>query len=117
MNRAFDDGYGGYLVLAGLVLLAHEPWRWLGLVLGRNLGVNSPVLQWVRAVATALVSGLVMKLVLFPAGMLAEVPAWERLAGLAVAAVLFFASGRWLAVGVGGGALAIAAMEAARLGW
>ena len=116
MSPAFNDGYGGYLVLLGIVALAHEPWRWLGLVLGRNLAINSPVLQWVRAVATALVSGLVMKLVLFPAGMLAEVPVWERLLALVAAAVLYFWGGRRLALGVGGGALAIAALEVARGG-
>lgn len=95
-----EDGFGGYLTLALIMLLAHEPWRWLGLLLGRNLSVDSSLFIWVRAVSTALVAGLVMRLLLFPAGALADVPlAWRLLAGMAGVAA-FFAAGRSLAVGV-----------------
>lgn len=98
-----------------IALLAHEPWRWLGLVLGRNVQVDSQVFLWVRAVATSLVAGLVMRLVLFPAGALANVSLTIRLAAFAGAIGIFFAAGRSLGAGVAGGAallLAAIALDA-----
>lgn len=114
MTGGFNDGYGGYLALAGICALAHEPWRWLGFVLGRNLSVDSPVFLWVRAVATALVAGLVMKLVVFPAGTLAAVPAIVRLVALAGGIALYRLAGDRLAAGVAGGSALLAAIEFAR---
>ena len=114
MSAVLDDGWGGYLVLAGLVVLAHEPWRWLGFVLGRNLTVDSEIFLWVRAVATALVAGLVMKLVVFPAGTLAAVPAWERATALVTGGLMFWLSRRSLAVGVAAGSICLAVLECAR---
>jgi hypothetical protein len=103
------DGLASYAVLAAIVLLAHEPWRWLGLLLGRNVTVDSAVFAWVRAVSTALVAGLVMRLLLFPAGALADVGLLTRLAAMAVAVLAFFAGGRSLAAGVGAGAVTLTA--------
>ena len=113
MNAILNDGFGGYLVLLGIAALAHEPWRWLGFVLGRNVQADSELFLWVRAVATALVSGLVMKLVVFPAGTLAAVPAWMRATALAGGIALFALSRRNLALGVAGGSLLLAGMQAA----
>ena len=111
MIATLNDGYGGYLVLLALALFAHEPWRWLGFVLGRHVQADSEMFLWVRAVATALVSGLVMKLLVFPAGTLAAVPAWVRVVALACGIALFLASRRNLAIGVGGGSLLLAGMQ------
>lgn len=111
MTGGLDDGYVGFLALASICALAHEPWRWLGFVLGRNLSVDSSVFLWVRAVATALVAGLVMKLVVFPAGTLAAVPALVRLVALAGGIALYRLAGRRLAAGVAGGSAILAAIE------
>ena len=59
MMAALDDGFGGYLVLFAAGFLATEIWRWLGLLVGSRLDVAGEVFQWVRAVATALVAGMV----------------------------------------------------------
>ena len=106
-----DDGFGGYLILLLIAALAHEPWRWLGLVLARNLTVDSEIFIWVRAVATAVVAGLVMRLLLFPAGNLADVPLWLRFAALGGAVALFFLSRRNLGVGIVGGVLILIALR------
>jgi branched-subunit amino acid transport protein len=102
---ATADGLAGYLVLLGLAVLAHEPWRWLGYALGRGLDGNSEIFLWVRAVATALVAALVTRIVIFPPGALAGVPAWLRIAAFAAGVVIFFASGRRLGIGILGGAV------------
>jgi hypothetical protein len=71
-----------YLALLLLGFLPSEVWRWLGLVLGHGLDEDSEIILWVRAVATALVAGVVARIVLIPPGALAAVPLWVRLAAL-----------------------------------
>jgi hypothetical protein len=107
MSGLADDGFGGYLVLTLDGFLAHEPWRWLGLVLGRTLPADSEIFQWARAVATALVAALVMRLILFPAGALAGVELPLRLGAFAAGIACFFAGGRSMGLGVAGGAGAL----------
>ena len=109
---ALTDNLPFAVVILLVAVLAHEPWRWLGLVLSRNVPVDSEVFLWVRAVATTLVAGLVMRLLLFPAGTLANVPLQFRLAALLGALAVFFAAGRSLGAGVGGGAAFLLAMIA-----
>lgn len=101
------DGYGGYLVLTLIGFLAHEPWRWAGLVLGRNVTLDSEIFHWVRAVATALVAGLVVRLIFFPTGALAETALGLRLAALAAGSLVFLAAGRSLGAGVAAGAMGL----------
>ncbi|MCB1550335.1 MAG: AzlD domain-containing protein [Hyphomicrobiaceae bacterium] len=79
--------------LLALVLLAGfastDVWRLLGIVLSRGLDADGPVMLWVRAVATALVMALVMRLVLFPGGRLATAGLGWRLASVGVAVLAF----------------------------
>jgi Branched-chain amino acid transport protein (AzlD) len=71
-----------YIALVLLGFLPSEIWRWLGIALGRGLDEESEIIQWVRAVATALVAGVVARIVLFPPGALAGVPLGVRLAAI-----------------------------------
>jgi hypothetical protein len=71
-----------YLALLLIGFLPSEVWRWLGLVLGRGLDENSEIILWVRAVATALIAGVVARIVLIPPGALASVPLTVRLVAL-----------------------------------
>jgi hypothetical protein len=71
-----------YMALILLGFLPSEMWRWLGLVVGRGLDEGSEFVLWVRAVATALVAGVVARIVLFPPGALAGVPMSVRLAAI-----------------------------------
>jgi hypothetical protein len=79
-----------YLALLLLGFLPSEVWRWLGLVLGHGLDEDSEIILWVRAVATALVAGVVARIVLIPPGALAEVPLWVRLAALGCGFLAFY---------------------------
>jgi Branched-chain amino acid transport protein (AzlD) len=108
------EAIGFYGVIALIAVLAHEPWRWLGLVLGRTVSVEGEVFQWVRAVATALVAGLVLRLILFPAGALANVHLGVRLAALGGGIAIFFVCRRSLGLGVVGGATLLIAGIALR---
>lgn len=78
MSFAMDP----YLALILVGFLPSEVWRWLGIVLGRGLDENAEIVLWVRAVATALIAGVVARIVVIPPGALAGVPLSVRLVAL-----------------------------------
>ena len=78
-----------YLVLVMVGFLPNEIWRVLGLVLARGLNEDSEIVVWSRAVATALLAGVVAKLILFANGALTTVPLSVRV-GAAVLGFLAF---------------------------
>ncbi len=67
-----------YLVLILVGFLPNEIWRVLGLVLARGLNEDSEVVVWSRAVATAILAGVIAKLILFSTGALATIPLGVR---------------------------------------
>ncbi len=73
-----------YLALLLFAVLPTEIWRWLAVIFSRRIDADSPALDWVRAVATALLAGIVAKLIVTPPGALAAVPLPLRIAALAV---------------------------------
>jgi len=93
-------GWGGYLLIIVAGVLMTEPWRWLGVRLSRDLDVDSEVFRWVRAVSTALVAGLVARLVVFPIGQLETIPLSIRIAAFATGVIVYLFLIRNLAVGV-----------------
>jgi hypothetical protein len=114
VNPTFDADLGPlwpylFVVIAGF--LATEVWRWVGVLVGTRLDESSPVIGWVRAVATALVAGVIAKLLLSPGGALGATPMLLRIAAAAVGFVAYMVGGQRLFVG-------IAAAEAALVaGW
>ncbi len=107
IDHVLADGFGGYLVLTLVGFLVHEPWRWAGLILGRNVKVDSDVFHWVRAVATALVAELVVRMIFFPTGALAAIPLGMRLVALVAGIGVFALTRRNLGAGVVAGAIGI----------
>ena len=107
-----QDGTGGYLTLLLAGVLANECWRWLGVAVGSRLDLGGQPFLWVRAVALALVAGLVSRMMLFPVGALGE-RAGARFgsAPLRAAVALYFLARRNLAVGVVGGAALLMAAQ------
>lgn len=71
-----------YLALLLFAALPTEMWRWLAVAFARKIPADSPVLEWVRAVATALLAAVVAKLIVAPPGVLAAVPLFVRVGGL-----------------------------------
>jgi hypothetical protein len=89
-----------YLVLIFACFLPHEAWRWLGVVLSRGLDEDSELIVWVRAVAVAILTGVVAKIVVFSPGALAGVPFWVRLSAAVAGMVAFFLSRQSVLVAV-----------------
>ena len=60
------------LFVAGVV--PNQIWRMLGLWFGGGIDEGSELLVWVRAVATAILAGVIAQIVVEPPGALASVP-------------------------------------------
>lgn len=70
-----------FLTLGGW--FANDVWRLLGVAFSGRLTEESPVFAYVKAVATALVAGVIAQLVLHPGGDLAETSLALRLVAVA----------------------------------
>lgn len=79
-----------WLLLVAVGFLPNEAWRMLGVVAARGVDETSELIVWVRAVATATLTGVVSKVVVFAPGALATVPLAVRIAaaGCGIAAFL-----------------------------
>lgn len=94
------DALWPYLVLVLVGVLPNEVFRLAGVVLARRVDERSEIFVWVRHVATALLAGLVAKLLLSPASVLATVPLGLRLGAVALGVAAFFLCRRSIVAGV-----------------
>jgi hypothetical protein len=86
------------LILAGF--LPNEVWRWLGLLAARGLDEDSQIIVWVRAVATAILAGVIAQLMTTSSGVLATIPLEVRLAAAVAGFLAFLAIRRSVFAGV-----------------
>lgn len=86
----FSGEFGAILVVVLFGFLPNEVWRVVGVLVGRGLDEDGAPMQWVRAVATALLAAVVARLVLTPTGALVALPLALRL-GSVVGGVVVFA--------------------------
>lgn len=86
------------LLLAGFV--PNEVWRMIGLWFGTGVDEGSELLVWVRAVATAILAGVIAQILIRPPGALASVPDWLRYAAVAGGCVVFLTTRRSIFAGV-----------------
>ena len=61
-----------YALLLLVGFLPNEIWRMLGLVVARGIDDESELFMWARAVAIAVLAGVIAKIILFPPGTLAQ---------------------------------------------
>ncbi len=100
---------GPYLALILVGFLPNEIWRMLGIVVARGLDEDSELLVWVRAVATAVLAGVISQLVLTPPGPLANIPLAARLGAVTLGFIAFLIARRSIFIGVLTGELALVA--------
>jgi len=89
-----------YLLLVVVGFLPNEVWRALGLVVAGGIDEETELFMWARAVATAVLAGVIAKIILFPPGALANVPLMIRLAAIGCGFVAFLLVRRSVAAGV-----------------
>jgi hypothetical protein len=97
------EGLWGYLVLVLVGFLPSDVWRLLGVIIGRGLDEESELLVWVRAVATAVLAGVIAKILFFPPGSLAAMPLWVRLTAIALGFTAFLLVRRSVFAGIATG--------------
>jgi hypothetical protein len=106
MNAA-SGGLWPYVMLVLVGFLPNEVWRVLGLFLARGLNEDSEIVLWSRAVATAILAGVIAKLILFAPGALAAIPLTVRVAAAACGFAAFAIGGRSAFIGVAVGEAAL----------
>lgn len=91
---------GPYLALVLVGFLPNEIWRVFGIVIARGLNEDSELMVLVRAVATAILAGIIAQLILTPPGALAIVPLAVRLGAVTTGFLAFLIVRRSVFVGV-----------------
>ena len=86
------------LLVAGVI--PNQIWRMLGLMVGGEIDEGSELLVWVRAVATAILAGVIAQILVQPPGALASVPDWLRYAAVAAGFAAFAVTRRSTLSGV-----------------
>jgi hypothetical protein len=102
MNPALSE-LGPYLALILVGFLPNEVWRILGLLVARGLNEDSEFVVWVRAVATAILAGVIAQLIVTSSGALATIPLSVRIAAVAGGFVAFLTVRRSVLAGVAAG--------------
>jgi branched-subunit amino acid transport protein len=96
----FIGDWHALLVLLVAGVLPNQIWRWLGLWLGGGLDEGSDLLMWVKAVATAILAGVIAQIIVQPPGALASVPWLLRYGALAAGFAAFVLTRRSTFAGV-----------------
>ncbi len=78
-----------YLLIFLVGCLPTVMWRFLGVYFAAKISEDSEVFIWVRAVATALIAALVMRIVIAPTGLLAQTALSSRVLALSAAVVIY----------------------------
>src|ERR1700723_2833568 len=86
------------LLIAGVI--PNQIWRMVGLWFGGGIDEGSELLVWVRAVATAILAGVIAQILVSPPGALASVPGWLRYAAVAAGFAIFIVTRRSIFAGV-----------------
>jgi Branched-chain amino acid transport protein (AzlD) len=94
---------GPYLILVLIGFLPNEVWRFVGLLTARGLNEDSELVIWSRAVATAILAGVIAKLILFSTGELAGIQLTVRLMAASCALAAYFVAKRSVFAGVAAG--------------
>ncbi len=99
-----------YIFAAGILMMM--VWRFAGFLISSGLREDSGAVIWLQAVSTALISGLLARMILFPPGALADVAAPFRLGAFAFGVAIFYLARRHLGLGVLAGVGALALLSA-----
>ncbi len=92
------DELGQWIMVLAAAAITYV-WRALGVVVAGRFSADSEVVRWIGYVAYAMLAGLFSRMIVLPAGQLAEVPLVWRLGAVAVAIAAWRLAGRNVVVG------------------
>jgi hypothetical protein len=96
-----------YILVAGFAATAI--WRLAGLALSGGIAEDGRIIALAKAVSTALVAGLISRIVVFPPGVLADVSLLVRLGAFGIGVAVFFLARRHMGAGILAGTAALRA--------
>ena len=76
-----------------------DVWRVLGALVSARIDENSTAFRLVRCIATALIAAILARLVLYPTGLLSEIPAALRVGSMAAGFAAYWFAGRSMVLG------------------
>ena len=96
-------------LLVAICGLATYAWRGAGVFVSGGINPNSALFSWLGCIAYATLAALISRIMFLPVGTLAHSALSDRLLAAAIAALVYFISGRNLFAGVAtGGAIIVA---------
>ena len=98
--RDFIGDWHALLMMLVAGVIPNQIWRMLGVWLGSGLDEGSDLLIWVKAVATAILAGVIAQILVDPPGALATVPALLRYGSLIAGFAAFVVMRRSIFAGV-----------------
>ena len=101
--EAWSGGFWPYVALILFGFLPSEIWRTVSIFIASGVDERSEFLEWVRAVATALLAGVVANILLSPPPALAAAPLWARIGAIGVGLAIYRLARRSVIAGVVGG--------------
>ena len=94
------EGLWGYIVLVLVGFLPSDVCRLLGVLVGRGLDEESELLVWIRSVATAVLAGVIAKILFFPPGSLGAIPLYIRVVAIVFGFLTFLLARRSVFAGL-----------------
>ena len=85
----WSGGLWPYLALILFAFLPSEFWRFISIYIVRGVDPRSEIMEWVRAVSTALLAGVVANIIAAPSGALALVPLPARIGAMGLALLVY----------------------------
>jgi len=89
-----------YLLVIVAGFLPTDFFRFAAVLFSQRIDEDGEALVFIRAVATALLAGVIARLVLTPTGDLAGVPLWIRLLAIVVGVAAYFLCRRMVLAGI-----------------
>lgn len=84
-----ETGMNTYLLIFLLGTLPTIVWRFMGVYFAEKIDEDSEALHWVKTVASALIAALVARIMMVPAGQLAQTAFSSRLIAMAIGVAVF----------------------------
>ena len=81
-------------------------WRFLGLILSSKIRKDSFFAKWINAIAFAMTTGLMVRIIFFPTGALAQTELLQRLIPFLIGVIIFLCFSRTPIIGLVAGVLA-----------
>jgi branched-subunit amino acid transport protein len=100
------------LIALLLAFLVSDVWRWLSVFLSKNFREDDEVVVFSRMVASAVLAGVVARILFFPPAELALIPLWVRLAAMGAGIATFVLTKKSILLAVLGGQVTLIGLGA-----